>query len=345
MEETAEESGPSTRTRSKSTTPANKRKTPVQIKTMRQVVESPDPDTAQHANSKIKRSKISSAKAEVDIPTSATSHRLTTWKLHQFDVDFSPSGITSTPAGNVVVCKQGSSTVRVYTPEGNILLDLQTPEGTEVYDAHSTDANIFVTDMKTGSVLVFDHQGHLITTERVADEFHIRGISVSNRKVYVTDSKDNKVLEMDLSDGNKLSTQRQIPAEVQLKLPVYIHSQGDDIAVSCSMDQCVYVLDSSGIVKYTLDTAPPGATRQVYLPWGVALDMEKRLIISNLRDTNLFVFSSEGRPLGHIDLTKYQLECPAGITIDTEGNLLAACKKMCSEKNRWCIAKFGYNFK
>eukprot|EP00919_Chromeraceae_sp_WS-2016_P027552 GHVR01065392.1.p1 GENE.GHVR01065392.1~~GHVR01065392.1.p1 ORF type:complete len:485 (+),score=62.80 GHVR01065392.1:118-1455(+) len=188
-----------------------------------------------------------------DIPTrTPTPHTVTARKLHQFDVDFNPRGITCTPAGNVLVCK--SNTARMYTPEGNIVMDLQTPPRTRAWDVDSTDTNIYVTNSNTESVLVFDHQGRLVTTNKINNVRGISGISVSNRRVYISGRGSNNVLEMDLSDSNKLSTQRQFAAGVQLNFPLFVCARGDVVAISSNDDHCVHCVDSMGRIKYTHGT-------------------------------------------------------------------------------------------
>eukprot|EP00920_Eleutheroschizon_duboscqi_P033739 GHVT01081063.1.p1 GENE.GHVT01081063.1~~GHVT01081063.1.p1 ORF type:complete len:317 (+),score=-12.59 GHVT01081063.1:343-1293(+) len=190
-----------------------------------------------------------------DIPTrTPTPYKVTATKLHQFDVDFDPSGITCTPADNVLVCGCINNTVRMYTLEGDKLMDLQTPPGTQAWDVDSTDTNIYVTDRNTESVLVFDHQGRLVTTNKINNVRGISGISVSNRRVYITGADSNNVLEMDLSHPNKLSKQRQFAAGTKLNIPWFVCARGDDVAISCHHDHCVYCVDLWGTIKYTHGT-------------------------------------------------------------------------------------------
>jgi DNA-binding beta-propeller fold protein YncE len=269
------------------------------------------------------------------------AHTLTARKFQQFNVDFWPTGITCTPSGNVITC--GFNTVRVYTKTGNKLMDLQTPFDSIAFDVDSTGTNIYVTDRKTESVLVFDHQGRLVSTNKINNVSRISGIAVSNQKVYISAADRNKVLEMDLCGAaNRLSTHRQFAAEVLLNHPLFVCARGDVVAISSTDDHCVYCVDSRGRIRYT--HGQPGqagsSPNQLNCPWSVVYDRLHRLLIADFNNDRVCVVSDEGRLLGHIDLTEHELKRPRGITIDTEGHLLVACQT--ADHSRYCLVQFGY---
>jgi ribosomal protein S27E len=279
----------------------------------------------------------------VDVPTRiATLHTLTARKLHQFDVDFKVSGITCLPTGNVVVCEYNSNTVMMLTETGQQVMDLQTPPETAALDVDSTIDNIFVTDRKTESVLVFDYQGCLVSYHIIYGLRDISGISISNSKMYISgEGRRNNMFEMDLSDTSELSNQRQFAAGVQLNSPSFVSARDDVVAISCFKDHCVHCLDSGGKLKYT--HGEPGqegsAPYQLGYPHGVVVDRHNRLFISDWNNDRVCVVSDEGRLLGYIDLSEHAVMYPYCLTIDTAGNLLVACEKADYSQ---CIVKFEY---
>jgi sugar lactone lactonase YvrE len=277
----------------------------------------------------------------VDVPTSiVTSNKLKVRKFHKFDIYFIPSGITCTPAGNVVVCEWNRQRVRMYTQAGKQVMDLQTPVNTRAWDLDCNDANIFVTDRETESVLVFDHEGCLVSTEKIHNVKDISGISVSNGTVYISEANSNNVIEMDLSEDNKLSNQRQFAAGLQLNRPLYVSARGDVVAISSWGNHRVYCLDSRGGKKYTY--REPGRSRRFHSklqnPRGVVLDRNNTLFIADSDNHRVLVVSDEGRLTGHLDLTQHELLYPYCLTLDTKGKLLVACMK--DDASGYCIAKF-----
>lgn len=276
-----------------------------------------------------------SAKLAGILPITATTLKST--KLGQFAVGFKPGGITSTPSGNIVVCGHCSREVTIFTKDGEKVLDLDVPSETLAWDVDSTNSNVFITDRATETILVFDHQGNLVSTDDINDLKGISGISISNGKVYISGEESNNIQERDLSTANKISKQKQFSTEIQLDGPRCISANGGFIAISCSKSNSVHCVDSKGRVKYTY-----GSPGQLIFPWGVTFDAQQNLFIADKLSMSVCVFSNEGHLQGQVDLAQHQLVDPHGIAIDNDGNLLVSCRDT-NDMDKFYIVKFGYS--
>lgn len=264
-------------------------------------------------------------------------------KIGHFDIKGICAGMTYTPEGSLVLCESRGSPVKMYTPKGHKVLDLQTPPGTKACNVDSTDTHIYVTDRKTESVLVFDHQGRLVNTNNISDVWYISGISISNNKVYITELGKSNVFEMDLSDRTTVSTQRMFATGVQLYCPLFVCASGDDIAISSIDNHCVHCMDSTGKIKYTFGTPfqAGNSPTQLDRPFGVRFDPRGRLFIADQLNHRVCVVYEDGQLIGHIDLLRdHKLKFPYTLTFDKDGNLLVACEKACRSNGR--ITKFEY---
>jgi outer membrane protein assembly factor BamB len=224
-------------------------------------------------------------------------------KLGQFEVGFMPAGITCIQYGKIAVCKWGGDIVRLFTQTGQKVTDLHGPLGTHAFDIDSNDTHIFVTDRQTNSVLVFD-QEQLVNTNDINSIRMISGISISNNTMYVTGGESNNVYMFDIVDGTTLSRQRQFSAGIQLKTPAFVCVQGD-MAISCHTDHCVNCLDSNGKTKFTFGKAGRlgSSPNQLYYPWGVTMDHNNILLISDNGNHRVSMVSDEGLGFCWVTLT------------------------------------------
>jgi hypothetical protein len=274
---------------------------------------------------------------------------LITRKLGQFDIFInSPDhdgirSITCTPAGNIIVCgrhvNEDKIKVRMFTPEGNKVLELQTPQDMWVEDVDCNDTHIYVADCDKESVLVFDYQGHLVDTNVINQ--YVCGISVTNQSAFV--AAGDAVYKFDLIDGTKLSNRQKF---VSLEGAHKVCVRGDVAAISC-WNYTAHFVDSNGRIKYTYGI--PGESGYspglLNCPVGVVLDSNNTMFIAD-RDTRIFAVSEEGCLLGIIHTYhRYGLYSMGGLALDNEGNLLVGILELHVDLDHLIgIAKFGYNF-
>ena len=103
----------------------------------------------------------------------------------------------------------------------------------------------------------------------------------------------------------------------------------------------VHCMDSIGRIKYTFGTSGQegNSAYQLNKPRGVVFDRHNTLFISDFINSRICAVSAEGCLIGHVDLNKYNVCTPRGITIDNDGHLLITG----IEGRGFGIVKLGYS--
>lgn len=263
-------------------------------------------------------------------------------KLRQVKLEFNPSGVDYTPAGNIALCMEAGPDVRVISPYGRLVSSMKVPANTKAWDVACTKKHIFVTNSSgtTESFQVYNAQGAFLTSQKFSKLKKMIGVSVQGSKMYIVAAGSNQVLEIKLSEAGKCMNSKQFAEDIKLNNPSFVCAHKDSVAISSTNDHCVYVTSLSGELRFTHGT--PGqegkTNNRLHFPRGVAFDSESRLFIADAVNSRICVVSDNGTFLGQIDMKKDQLKQPRGLAFDQDGNLLVACS------NPHNVATYEYHF-
>ena len=218
-----------------------------------------------------------------------------------------PTGVTVTPAGNYVVADKGC--LKVFDTKGSLLNMIVSDDLQDTYDVKcSRSGKILVTDPKCGDVKVFSKHGKYLAT-----------------------SESGHLLE---------------------PCGIYYDKDTCQTCVADRATSCIFVHDADGIVtqiitgklrdleaktvssrKSTAKSSSDHTATELVSPSYVTMDMNKNSIVSDTVTNTVSCFnnstgSTEWR-YGEIGSDDYQLQKPAGVSVDRFGNILIADSSNC----------------
>jgi DNA-binding beta-propeller fold protein YncE len=212
----------------------------------------------------------------------------------------------------------------MFKADGSKMVTFQVPDGTKACGVACTSQHVYLTDSKTGSVLMFDLQGKLIKSIPV----RIRGrgnIALSGTNMYVTSRDDHKVYKLKLPDGdNKIMFLQQSDG---IDRPFGVAASTTCVAVTSYDKHTVHVFNAAGKLKFQYGQhgncgSGPG---QLSTPWEVEMDSAGRVIIADYNNHRIVLLSSKGEHLGDIVLEQDSLREPKGLCINNNKDIVVGC--------------------
>jgi DNA-binding beta-propeller fold protein YncE len=244
-----------------------------------------------------------------------------------------PTDVTVDKDGNIYIA--GSSSISKYTPDGNLLLRIEEPQGADynlsgwMHVAVDDSGNIYVSNEDRHSVVKFDSNGNYVAQWGSYgggnNQFdNPRGIAVdSTGNVFVVDHNNHRVSKFN-SDGTYLSEWgTQGNSDGQLQHPYGIAIDSSDNFYITDNNNRVSVFNSDG--EFLRRWGNHGyADTQFRWPQGIAVDSEGYIYVADtgnyriVKYTNAGTFVTKWGTQGSGDL---QFECPNSIAVDSDFNV------------------------
>ncbi len=227
--------------------------------------------------------------------------------------------------GKVYVADSANGEIKVFTPRGTFLFSFSvTNNGHTVYPVGivvGPDRNIYVSEIKSQRLMVFDSNGEYLHDFPKKHKVMIKPLALAyaNKKFYVTDVGDHTVKIFDLS-GNflkKIGKSGNGIGEFSYPNGIAVDKDGK-IYVADSNNGRVQVFNADG--KYEFKIGGRNASKKIlYLPRGIAIDSLHRIHVSDPFAHGVFVFNTEGKYLfSYGQKGKSGFMTPNGIAVGRE---------------------------
>lgn len=250
-------------------------------------------------------------------------------KLHEFDVPYKVEGISVTEEDNLVVCEHRGSKVAIYNPDGNLHAKLDMPSRTWTWGVHSVGDDIYISDINTKSILVFNKAGSLKSILPAQFE-GAAGITKHEDTLLITSSDDNCVYEMKLTDEQSPASQDKLCLFGQLSSfdlvdPRYIACNKDIVAVSSPASGVIHVLNTEGSHLYSYSSKSDSEDPPLRCPYGLCVDKSGNILVADWGTHCVHILSKYGQHLGCINLTDQGLAEPTTVALSSRGYLFICC--------------------
>jgi DNA-binding beta-propeller fold protein YncE len=255
----------------------------------------------------------------------------------KFKVAALPSCVTCTKDDNIITCRENQNKLLMYKADGSKMVNFQVPDGTQAWGVACTSQHVYLTDTKTGSVLMFDLQGKLIKSMSVG----VQGrscIALSGSFMYVTSRDDHKVYKLKLPDLNNKTVLLQQSDGIDE--PFGVAASTTHVAVTSVEKHTVHVFNTAGKLQFQYGQKGIYGSGPclLFMPWEVQLDSAGRVIIADYGNDRIVLLSSKGEHLGDIMLEQDSLKRPEGLCINNNGDIIVGCY------NPNTIATYHYYF-
>jgi DNA-binding beta-propeller fold protein YncE len=150
-------------------------------------------------------------------------------------------------------------------------------------------------------------------------------VNAAGDRVYVTQSDGPRVVQVYDGAGHPLGTLKPPASTGANHVPVYVavNPTTQDVYVSDRLANAVYVYDSAGTYKRTVDTAKAKLSGS-WKPLGLAFASDGTLYVTDLGPPARIVVLSPDGATAHTFGEKDGLSFPNGIAVDADGQVLVA---------------------
>lgn len=265
-----------------------------------------------------------------------STNGLTIEKINEFDIPYKPSAVACRPDGNIVVGENIVwGQVHVYKDYGRELSafrpTFQTKHGPQISaisDIACTRNYMYITQKFATKDEANDTGGHVVVYNKRGQESNAlcvhydlgAGIALTDSHIFVTSIGEHIVYKMEQPDGR--NQQKFLTKDHGIDDPMYIATNGRNIAVSCNNDK-VCMFNMKGTLLFTYD-CPGSSPCPLNRTLGVAIDRSGRLLISQREKRRVIIVSPEGKHIEDIKLSNFLV--PNAITLTKSGHVVVACE-------------------
>ena len=233
---------------------------------------------------------------------------------------------------------------RDYKQSSSYYHTLTLANNSQPYDVAVDDnGDIYVASYNHGLIEVFNNNNnsypsHTIGIDRSTGYGSFRfpsAIAIQGNVLYVAEGGSHQVQKFTTSGEFVSKFGSQGSGDGQLNQPrgLCVHKDGR-VFVSDSGNNRVSIFKADGTFLYHITGS------NIQAPWGVAFDQCGNLHIADTRSCNIKIFTSEGQ---YITQYSSQVNYPAGIVIDLEGNTFITEHSSGYNSSRLCILNSQHN--
>jgi len=246
---------------------------------------------------------------------------------HHVVVDSKGRVIITDPAAGAVHVLNGDQSLRIVTGPSH---RVQRPNGVAV----DADDNIYVADQDLGLVVVFATDGTFLRyIGKLGNEtlFHFpTGIAIDrvNGRLYVLDTERHLLFQLDLQ-GNVIKRIGRFKGNdvvVDFEFPTEVAVNGNKIVVLDADSSRVSVINDQGTLERQFNIGLRNR-HEIVDKLGVGLDADANIYVSNMADSSVRIYKSDGRLLGSFGEPGTQsgeFNSPTGLWIDSSNRLYIA---------------------
>jgi DNA-binding beta-propeller fold protein YncE len=233
--------------------------------------------------------------------------------------------VTDTNNKQVQVFDVSGSTFFRFGKEGESEGEFRFPYGI----AGDKNENVYVADLYTGKISIFDSKGKFIKYFEEQDKNNKvieapAALRIINNKLYVTDIKKSSVYIFSLDGKKELEISQGQNKDDRLAAPNAIAlDDSENIYVSDSGNQRVLKFDKDGKYLATINGSTDGKGQSTFVnPRGVGVDSRGILYVVNNLASSVSGFDKDGKKIfefGGMGEENNQFYLPNGLNIDENG--------------------------
>lgn len=189
--------------------------------------------------------------------------------------------------------------------------------------------NVYVADMYTGKISIFDSKGKFIKYFEEHDKRNKviespAGLRIVNNKLYVTDIKNSSVYVFSLDGKKEMEISYGQNPEDKLAAPNAIAlDDNENLYVSDSGNQRVLKFDKLGKYLSTINGSEDGKGQSTFVnPRGIGVDSRGVLYVVNNLASSISGFDKDGKKIfefGSMGDESEQFYLPNGLNVDSNG--------------------------
>ncbi len=246
-----------------------------------------------------------------------------------------PFDVATDSQGRIIVTDPGARAVHVFDFERKKYTRLAGGKGEEFLSplgvAVDASDNIYVSDSRSGKILVFDARGkfqHFVGSVAKNEGFFKRatGLAIDRQlgELYVTDTLRDEVFVLSLEGKQLRHFGGRGTGPGEFNYPTGVLLRGSEVLVVDAMNFRVQVLDREGhfLRQFGIRGTGPG---MLFRPKGIAADSEGSIYLVDAEQEDVQVFGPDGGLryfFGHTGTGPGEFELPAGVSIDAQDRVL-----------------------